>query len=73
MRVMSAYSKKHILLKEYQKRFERLGNTFHTRMAIYPVIATCEPDNVKTILSLNFKDYSDEGIHAAFGSWNLQQ
>ncbi|KAF3031182.1 hypothetical protein E8E11_000631 [Didymella keratinophila] len=47
---MSAYSKKHILLKEYQKRFERLGNTFHTRMAIYPVIATCEPDNGFTLL-----------------------
>lgn len=58
MRVMSANSKKHIQLKENKKRFERLGNTFHTRMAIQPVIATCEPENVKTILSLKFKDYS---------------
>lgn len=58
MRVMGTNSKKHILLKENKKRFERMGNTFHTRMAIQPVIATCEPENVKTILSLKFKDYS---------------
>lgn len=58
MRIMGANSKNHILLKENKKRFEHMGNTFHSRMAIYPVIATCEPDNVKTILSLKFKDYS---------------
>jgi cytochrome P450 len=58
MRIMNANSKKHIMLEENKKRFERLGNTFHTRMAIQPVIATCEPENIKTILSLKFKDYS---------------
>ena len=58
MRIMSTNSKKHIVLEENKKRFERLGNTFHTRMAIQPVIATCEPENIKTIRSLKFKDYS---------------
>ncbi len=55
---MGANSKNHILLRENKKRFERMGNTFWTRMATQPVIATCEPENIKTILSLKFKDYS---------------
>ncbi|KAJ4343658.1 hypothetical protein N0V95_006597 [Ascochyta clinopodiicola] len=58
MRIMSTNSKKHIVLEENKKRFERMGNTFYTRVATTPLIATCEPENVKTILSLKFKDYS---------------
>ncbi|KAH6616873.1 cytochrome P450 [Boeremia exigua] len=58
IRVMGINSKKRVLLEENRKRFERLGNTFHTRMATTPVIATCEPENIKTVLSLKFKDYS---------------
>ncbi|KAJ8109051.1 hypothetical protein OPT61_g7742 [Boeremia exigua] len=67
MRVMTRHSKEHIMLKENKKRFERLGNTFHTRLAVQPVIATCEPENVKTILSLKFKDFSLGNRANAFG------
>jgi cytochrome P450 len=58
IKVMTTNSKKHILLDENKKRFERMGNTFWTRGVTLPIIATCEPENVKTILSLKFKDYS---------------
>lgn len=58
LKVMSFNAKNHIMLHENQKRFERLGNTFHTRMINMPFIATIEPENIKTILSLKFKDYS---------------
>lgn len=58
MKMMSYNSKNHIVLEENKKRFERLGRTFHNRFINMPVIATCEPENIKTILSLKFKDYS---------------
>jgi cytochrome P450 len=51
-------AKKHIMLQENQKRFQTYGNTYWTRGVTLPIIATCEPENVKTILSLKFKDYS---------------
>jgi cytochrome P450 len=66
MKVMAYNSKHHILLQENQKRFQRLGNTFHNRIITMPFIATCEPENVKTILSLKFKDYSFGNRQAAF-------
>ncbi|KAH4051275.1 hypothetical protein HBI38_030160 [Parastagonospora nodorum] len=58
IKIQTTNSKKHIMLEENKKRFEKLGNTFHTRTVTIPIIATCEPENVKTILSLKFKDYS---------------
>ncbi|OSS54343.1 hypothetical protein B5807_00563 [Epicoccum nigrum] len=58
MRTMGAHKKQHIMLQENKKRFERLGNTFHSKMGGRSVIATCEPENIKTVLSLKFKDYS---------------
>jgi cytochrome P450 len=58
IKVMARNSKKHIMLQENKKRFEKLGNTFLTRGVTLPIIATCEPENVKTILSLKFKDFS---------------
>lgn len=64
--VMSKTHKEHIMLEENQKRFARLGNTFQSRMMTMPIIATCEPENVKTILSLKFKDYSFGNRTAAF-------
>jgi cytochrome P450 len=67
IRVMMRNGKKHILLEENQKRFERLGNTFLSRAVTLPIIATCEPENVKTILSLKFKDYSFGNRQVAFG------
>ncbi|KAF2687091.1 cytochrome P450 52A12 [Lentithecium fluviatile CBS 122367] len=33
-------------------------HTFRSRMMHMPIIATAEPENIKTILSLRFKDYS---------------
>ena len=58
MKSMAYNSKHHITLQENRKRFQRLGNTYHNRIVTMPFIATCEPENIKTILSLKFKDYS---------------
>ncbi|KAF1837085.1 cytochrome P450 52A12 [Decorospora gaudefroyi] len=57
VKVMSYNSKQHITLQENRKHFQKLGNTFHSRIIATPLIATCEPENIKTILSLKFKDY----------------
>jgi cytochrome P450 len=67
IRMMVRNSKKHIMLQENQKRFQTMGNTFWTRGVTLPIIATCEPENVKTILSLKFKDYSFGNRQTAFG------
>ncbi|KAA8615805.1 Cytochrome P450 52A12 [Pyrenophora tritici-repentis] len=58
MKTMAYNSKHHITLQENRKRFQKLGNTFHNRIVTMPFIVTCEPENIKTILSLKFKDYS---------------
>jgi cytochrome P450 len=67
MKVMAYSSKHHITLQENRKRFQRLGNTYHTRWVTMPFIATCEPENIQTMLSLKFKDYSLEMRQAALG------
>lgn len=55
------------MLERLQERFQKMGvNTFLTKMLYMPMIATCEPDNVKTILSLKFKDYSFGNRKVAF-------
>jgi cytochrome P450 len=66
IKVMTQNSKKHVVLQENKKRFEEYGNTFWTRAVTLPIIATCEPENVKTILSLKFKDYSFGNRQTAF-------
>jgi len=66
MKMMAENSKKHIVLQENKKRFEKFGTTFQTRMVTMPIIATCEPENIKTILSLKFKDYGFDHRKAAF-------
>lgn len=66
MKMMAENSKKHIILQENKKRFERLGTTFHTRLVTLPIIATCEPENIKTVLSLKFKDFSISHRDTAF-------
>lgn len=58
LKAMDYNSKNRIMLQENRKRFQRLGNTFHNRIITQPWIVTCEPENIKTILSLKFKDYS---------------
>jgi cytochrome P450 len=67
IRMMVRNSRKHIVLQENRKRFETHGNTYWTRSVTVPIIATCEPENVKTILSLKFKDYSFGNRKKAFG------
>lgn len=55
------------MLSGNQARFQGLGtNTFLTRMLYQPWIATCEPENIKTILALKFKDYSFGNRYHAF-------
>jgi cytochrome P450 len=66
MKLMSENAKKHIVLQENKKRFEKLGTTFQSRVVTMPIIATCEPENIKTILSLKFKDYGFGHRQAAF-------
>jgi cytochrome P450 len=66
MRIMTRNAKNHVFLEENQKRFERMGNTFHTRIGSTPTIATIEPENIKTILSLKFKDYGVGSRRTAF-------
>lgn len=52
-------SKAKRILPGFRSRFLNLKtNTFHSRMMDLPLIATCEPENVKTILSLKFKDFT---------------
>lgn len=55
--VMKA-AKEHRLLEDGEKRFARRGNTLANHLLGQNIIVTCEPQNIKTILSLNFKDYS---------------
>lgn len=50
-------AKEHNFLERSVDRFETYGNTFQARRLGTTVIATRDPENVKTILSLRFKDY----------------
>jgi len=47
----------HRLLDELLKDKEMLGTTYATEILTEKIIATCEPQNIKTVLSLKFKDY----------------
>jgi cytochrome P450 len=67
IQTMARNSKKRILLQENRKRFGTHGNTYWTRNVTHPIIATCEPENIKTVLSLKFKDYSFGNRQKAFG------
>jgi len=50
-------SNEHRLLDEVLKDKERLGTTYENQILGQKIIATCEPQNLKTVLSLKFKDY----------------
>jgi cytochrome P450 len=55
------------MLERNQQRFKDMGvNTYLTRMLHMPMITTCEPENIKTVLSLRFKDYSFGNRYLAF-------
>ncbi|KAF1978677.1 cytochrome P450 [Bimuria novae-zelandiae CBS 107.79] len=56
------------MLERNQKRYRDMGvNTFLTKIQFRPMIATCEPENVKAVLSKNFKDYSLGNRNHSFG------
>lgn len=55
------------LLAGNRARFQGMKtNTFHSNMMGLRVIATMEPENIKTILALRFKDYSFGNRKVAF-------
>lgn len=58
MRDVIRAGKEHRLLDRAITNYKRLGNTFGNKLFFQKVIMTCEPQNVKTVLSLKFKDYS---------------
>ena len=51
-------AKEHRLLDRAVNNNRMCGNTFGNKLFFQRVIVTCEPQNVKTVLSLKFKDYS---------------
>ncbi|OCL02187.1 cytochrome P450 [Glonium stellatum] len=51
-----------------QRRFEKMGaNTYTSKVQGLPTIVTKEPENIKTILSLKFKDYGLGNREQSFG------
>ena len=50
--------KEHRLLEHLRDRFERNGYTIHTRLLTTHSYLTVEPENLKTMLALKFKDFS---------------
>ncbi|RDK38551.1 cytochrome P450 [Aspergillus phoenicis ATCC 13157] len=50
-------AKNHCLLELIQRRFQQYGNTFRVKRFATPFIITCEPANLKAVLSIKFKDY----------------
>lgn len=62
------HSKAHTILNENRARLINFkSNTYHSRIMTMPLIVTTEPENIKTMLSLKFKDYSFGARHKAFG------
>ena len=61
-------AKKHRVLELGLTRFKLHGNTFKARNLTKTVITTREPQNIKTILSLRFKDYVLGDRIQTFGS-----
>ncbi|KAH9208984.1 cytochrome P450 [Leptodontidium sp. 2 PMI_412] len=52
-----ASAKAKVFLREIQKQFQEMGNTFSTVVLGTELVMTIEPENVRAILSTNFKDY----------------
>ncbi|KAF2019698.1 cytochrome P450 [Aaosphaeria arxii CBS 175.79] len=52
-------AKEHKILERNLERLHELDcKTFRSRLVNQPIIVTVEPENIKTVLSLKFKDYS---------------
>ncbi|KAH9872131.1 hypothetical protein J1614_006393 [Plenodomus biglobosus] len=67
LKILDYNSKHHITLQENKRRFEKYGNTYLSRLIEKPMVVTCEPENIKTMLSLKFKDYSFAHRQAGLG------
>ncbi|TLD37325.1 cytochrome P450 [Venturia nashicola] len=52
-----AASKQNRLLERALHNYRTIGNTFGSKVFTQKIFVTCEPQNVKTILSLRFKDF----------------
>jgi cytochrome P450 len=59
--------KSHTLLDDIYKNFTRLAPTFGSKVFGITIVATMEPENVKTILSLKFKDFGLGGREKSLG------
>ncbi|KAF2791501.1 cytochrome P450 [Melanomma pulvis-pyrius CBS 109.77] len=67
LRANIRHANTHTVLEGNEARFKNLGtNTYHSRIVTMPIIQTSEPENIKTILSLKFKDYSFGAREKAF-------
>ncbi|OJD15117.1 hypothetical protein AJ78_04602 [Emergomyces pasteurianus Ep9510] len=69
---LAEHKKKFTLLEEGRNRFKTFGNTYSLNSTGTHTITTCEPENIKTVLSLKFPDYEishlrKEGFHGVFG------
>ena len=49
--------KEHRLLQHVRARYQKMGNTFQTKLMGETCYATIEPENCKAVLSTNFKDF----------------
>lgn len=49
--------KRKTFLSEKRSHYETYGYTHSSRLTTYPVISTIEPENIKAVLSTNFKDF----------------
>lgn len=58
VRDIAARSKAGTILQGSQERFKKYGNTLQMNLLGRWIIITSEPQNIKTMLALNFSDYS---------------
>lgn len=65
-RVQAAAAKNKRILQTAKDRFDTYGNTWDITVMGKKFINTIEPENIKTILATNFKDYGLGGRLAAF-------
>lgn len=49
--------KRKTFLSDTRSHYEKYGNTHTSRLTTYSVLCTIEPENIKTVLSTNFKDF----------------
>ena len=62
--------KSHTVLSSIQDRFQRIGhNTYGFSMLGTPLITTCEPDNIKTVLALDFEKWGVGPIRKSAASF----